>query len=151
MARLIRFLNIIMAGLVSGVIFGIWLGYNPAGLSAPTYIEQQQSVIRALNVLMPILGLITIVLTLLSALGAKKDKGRYYMLLLATALLIVSGLTTKFGNQPINSIVMTWDMHAAPDNWMALRDKWWSFHIIRTTTAVIAFALIVWTSMRKEA
>jgi len=148
--QIIRFLNIIMVALVTGTIFGIWLGYNPIGLSAPTYIEQQQNNIRALNTIMPLLGLITIVLTLISAFLRKKEKGVFILLLIATVFLIISGLTTKFGNQPINSVVMTWDMNTPPDNWTALRDQWWTYHIIRTSTAIVALCLIVWTGMKKD-
>lgn len=148
--QIIRFINIIMVALVAGTIFGIWLGYNPINLSAPTYIEQQQNNIRALNTIMPLLGLITIILTSISAFLRKKEKGVFILLLIATVFLFLSGLTTKFGNQPINSIVMTWDMNTPPDNWAALRDQWWTYHIIRTSTAIIALCLIVWTSMKKD-
>lgn len=139
-----------MVALVAGSIFGIWLGYNPNDLSAPTFIEQQQSVITDLNTLMPILGLITIMLTLTSAIIHKKEKRTFIILLIATLFLVLSGLTTKFGNQPINSIVMTWDMNVPPSNWMELRDKWWTFHQIRTLTAFIALLLVVWMSIKKN-
>ena len=46
---IIRFLNILMAGLIAGILFEIWIGYNPQSLSAPTYVEHQQSVIKSLN------------------------------------------------------------------------------------------------------
>lgn len=49
---IIRFLNIIIAALLAGVSFGIWIGFNPIKLSTSTYIEQQQNMIGALNVLM---------------------------------------------------------------------------------------------------
>ena len=147
---LIRFFNIVMAALVAGTIFGIWIGYNPQNLSAPTYIEQQQNTINALNTLMPILGLITILLTITSAIIQRKNKTTFSLLFLAAAFLIISGFTTKFGNQPINSIVMTWDMNSAPDNWMTLREEWWSFHKIRTLSAFIGLCLIVWASIRKD-
>jgi uncharacterized membrane protein len=139
-----------MVALVAGTIFGIWLGYNPINLSAPTYIEQQQNNIRALNTIMPLLGLITIILTIISAFLRKKEKGVFILLLIATVFLIISGLTTKFGNQPINSVVMTWDMNTPPNNWAALRDQWWTYHIIRTSTAFVALCLIVWTSMKRD-
>jgi len=147
---LIRFFNIFMAALVAGSIFGIWIGYNPQNLSAPTYIEQQQNTIAALNTLMPILGLITILITITSAILQRKDRTTFSLLLVAAVFLIISGLTTKFGNQPINSIVMTWDMNTAPDNWMTLREEWWSFHKIRTGSAVIGLCLIVWASILKD-
>lgn len=135
---------------MAGTIFGIWLGYNPKDLSAPTFVEQQQNAIIALNTLMPILGLITIVLTLTSAFLHKKEKGVFITLLIATLFLMISGLTTRFGNQPINSVVMTWDMNSPPDNWMEFREHWWAYHKIRTATALIALFLIVWMSIRKD-
>jgi hypothetical protein len=49
--RIIRFFNVVMVAIVAGSIFGIWLGYSPKGLSAPTFIEQQQSAITHLNIL----------------------------------------------------------------------------------------------------
>jgi len=147
---IIRFFNVVMVALVAGTIFGIWLGYNPKDLSAPTFIEQQQSVITDLNTLMPILGLITILLTLTSAIIHKKEKRTFIILLIATFFLVLSGLTTKFGNQPINSIVMTWDMNVAPSNWMELRDEWWTYNKIKTLTAFIELLLIVWVSIKKD-
>jgi hypothetical protein len=150
MTHLLRFLNILMAGLVAGTIFGIWLGYNPVNLSAAAYIEQHQAAVGALNTLMPILGFITIILTLTSAIIQKKNKTVFISLLIATCLFIVSGLVTKFGNQPINSIVMTWSESNTPANWSELRDTWWSYHIIRTISAVIAFVIVIWSGIRKD-
>lgn len=147
---IIRFLNILFAGLIAGTLIGIWVGYNPQYLSSQTYIEQQQSVIKALNTLMPLLGLFTIVLTITSAFMQKDNSPIFIILLIAAASLIISGLVTRFGNQPINSIVMTWNKTDIPTNWIELRDKWWSFHIVRTVTALVSFGLIIWTNMRKS-
>lgn len=147
---IIRFFDLLMAGLIAGTLFGIFIGYNPQSLSSQTYVEQQQSVIEALNILMPILGFITIILTLISAFLQKSNSIIIITLLFAAVLLIISGLVTKFGNQPINSIVMTWDKLNPPSEWIELRDKWWSFHMIRTTTAFLAFCLIIWTSLQKK-
>lgn len=146
----IRFLNLLLAALVAGTLFGIWIGYNPKNLSVSTYIEQQQAVISALNILMPLLGLITIVLTLISAFQQRQIKRVFLMLLIAAAFFIISGLVTKFGNQPINTIVMTWNKNLPPDNWVELRDKWWMYHNIRTFASFIALCLIILTNIKKE-
>jgi hypothetical protein len=139
-----------MAGLIAGTLFGIWIGYNPKSFSVQTYVEQQQGAIKALNTLMPLLGALTIILTIISAFLQKQNQTVFITLLIAAAFLIISGLATRFGNQPINSIVMTWDKITAPNNWSELRDKWWSFHLIRTLAAFIGFCLIIWASMRKD-
>lgn len=147
---LIRFLNILVTGLIAGTVCGIWLGYNPAGFSAQTYVEQQQNVITSLNTVMPLLGLFAIILTILSAFLRKKRDGAFFTLLVAASLLIASGLVTRLGNQPINAVVMTWSKSTIPDNWADLRDQWWSLHTIRTGTSLLAFALVVWAHIGKE-
>lgn len=146
----IRFINMVMAGLIAGILFGIWLGYNPKSLSVSTYVEQQQGAIKSLNTIMPLLGLITIILTLISAFLQKDNRTIFIFLIVATIFLVISGLVTKFGNQPINKIVMTWNKAEVPGTWTELRDKWWSFHILRTLTAVVAFCFIVATALRKS-
>ena len=151
MKQSILFLNIVLAGLIAGIVFGIWIGYNPQDLSAETYVEQQQNAIRHLNVIMPILGFISMLLALASAAISKEDKVMRNLLLLAVALFIVSGLVTRFGNQPINAVVITWDPRNTPEIWIELRDKWWTFHIIRTITTLIGFAIIVWATVRNKA
>ena len=150
MKRIIQFSDIVLTGLIAGIIFGVWLGYNPEGLSAVTYVEQQQSTIRSLNVLMPILGLISIILTVFYAIICKREKPERNLLWLAVGLLILSGLITRFGNQPINAIVMTWNLDAVPDTWTAFRDKWWTFHVMRTLSTIAGFGIIVWVTIRNK-
>jgi C4-dicarboxylate transporter len=147
---LIRFINVILIAIIAGILCGVWLGYNPKELSAHTYIEQQQSVINAFNVLMPILGLITIIITVIGAFLQRPNRNVFITLLIAAAFLIIAGLVTRFGNQPINSIVMTWKADAPPGNWIELRDKWWSLHIVRTFSSFVALCLIVWASIKKS-
>ena len=146
----IRFLNLVLAGLIAGILVGIWLGYNPTNYSFTTYLEQQQGAIRALNTIMPLVGQITIILTLFSALKQKTKKPVFIALISAAILLVAGGLVTKFGNQPINQIVMTWSNTSVPDNWTELRDKWWLLHKIRAVATCISFCLIVWTAVRQD-
>ena len=148
--QIIKFLNLLMTGLVAGTLFGIWIGYNPKNLSVNTYAENQQGAIKALNTLMPILGLISVILTVIAAILQKQNNHVFVILIIAAGFLIISGLITKFGNQPINSIVMTWRKDSIPTNWSDLRDKWWLLHKLRTLTAFISFCLIIWSNIRKN-
>ena len=143
----VRLANIIFAALIAGGMFVIWAGYDPATLSPSTYVEQQQNAIRALNVVMPVLGAIAIALTLVSAFLQRKDRTVFVLLIVAAAFLIVSAVVTRFGNQPINALVMSWDIARPPANWTELRDQWWGFHRLRTLCGLIALALIAWTSI----
>ena len=146
---IVSFFSIILAALLAGTMFGIWMGYDPIDLSSSSYIEQQQNMIRHLNVLMPLLGLATLIVTVMAAFLQKESKVIFISLLIASLFLIISGLITRFGNQPINDIVITWSKESPPSNWIQLRDKWWSLHIIRTGMALSALCIIIGASIRK--
>ncbi len=133
-----------------GVVFGTWLANNPFDLSAATYIEQQQHVIRALNTLMPILGAIGILLTIASAVLARDSCRTLYLLIAAIFCLVVAGLVTNFFNQPINSQVMTWNAQAPPSNWMELRNEWWQWHTIRMIAAILALSFLILATVVKR-
>jgi hypothetical protein len=147
---IIRFLNIIIAALLAGVSFGIWIGFNPMSLSPSTYIEQQQNMIQALNVLMISLVFSATVITIISAFLQKSNKPVFITLLIAALFFITCIVISRFGNQPINKIIMSWTSGSLPVNLADLRDKWWSFHIMRTITELAALILVTWTSIKKD-
>jgi hypothetical protein len=62
----------------------------------------------------------------------------------AAVCFIVAGLITRFGNRPINAVVITWSPQAPGARWMEMRDTWWHWHIARTLFGIVAvsFALI---------
>lgn len=142
-----RFLNLLLAGLVVGTMFGIWLGFDPRNLSPSAYVEQQQNSIRALNVAMPVLGAICIVVTAFHAFVVRTYRRACLALVLATILFVTAGAVTRFGNQPINAMVMTWRANAAPSSWIDNRDQWWQWHIVRTLAGVVAFICVIAASV----
>ncbi|MGZ5891437.1 MAG: DUF1772 domain-containing protein [Caldimonas sp.] len=142
-ANSIRFVLLLLVALLVGTMVGIWVGFNPASLSASAYVEQQQNAIHALNVLMPATGAVSIVLTLVLALMAAGDPRTRYLLAAVAGLLVVAGLITRFGNQPINAIVASWSAQSPAANWAQLRDAWWYWHIWRSIAGVAALALLV--------
>ena len=119
----IRFLNIIVAALLAGISVGIWIGFNPLDLSPSTYIEQQQNTIRSLNVLMISLVVFATVITIISAFLQKGNKENLIVLLIASLFFISCILISRFGNQPINKIIMTWTTDSLPANLSEIREK----------------------------
>jgi len=147
---IIRFLNIIIAALLAGTSFGIWMGFNPLNLSPSVYIEQQQNMIRALNVLMITLVFSATIITIISAILQRGNKQAFIPLLFASLFFISCIIISRFGNQPINNEIMTWTSGTVPGNLSELRDQWWTFHIIRTISELIALCLVTWTSIIKS-
>ena len=145
---IIRFANIILAALLAGVSFGIWIGFNPSTLSASTYVEQQQNTVRSLSVLMTSMVVIATAVTLISAFRQRSNKAVFVALLVAALLFISCILISALGNRPIDNFVMTWTRDTLPADWTNFRDKWWSLHIMRTITELIALCLVTWVNIK---
>jgi archaellum biogenesis protein FlaJ (TadC family) len=147
---LVRFFNVILAALLAGTSFGIWLGFNPKNYSTSTYLEQQQNLIGSLNTLMISLVVLATMVTLPSAFLQRKNRTVFVTLLAAAAFFISCMLITRFGNVPIQTEMLTWEANAMPANWTTLRDKWWSYHMMRTIVELIALVLVTWTIVQHK-
>ncbi len=132
-----------MAALLAGSIFGLWLSLDPTGLNAAAYVSLQQQAIRTLNVAMPVLGGLTMLLTIAFTILSRRDGPRFIVLVVATLCLLGAGLITRFLNQPINDIVMTWSPTAPPSDWTQLRDQWWHWHVARMGLSLVALCLLI--------
>ncbi len=149
LANMIDFADLLFAGLLAGAMFAVFLMMRPAGLDAATYVLQQQNAVRAFNNIMPLLGGLAVVLTLAAALAAGENRARTVLLVAAALCLIAAGLITRFLNQPINAVVMTWSAQAPPADWTMLRDEWWRWHLVRLACALTALALVIAAVLRR--
>jgi hypothetical protein len=119
------------ASLLVGAMFGYWLIFDPNGLTAAQYVPLQQQGIKGFNGTMPVLGAATLAVTAAAAVMARHDPARAAMLAAASVAFLVPGLITRFINQPINAVVITWSPAAPPADWTLLRDSWWRWHVVR--------------------
>ena len=147
---IIRFLNIILVALLAGTSFGIWVGLNPRDYSAATYIDQQQHLVLSLQTLLVSLVILATLVTITSAFLQRKDKKTFIASLVAACFILLCIVITRFGNLPIQKEMLTWNIHAVPEDWMVLRDQWWSFHIQRTVAELVALVLVAWTSVQRS-
>ena len=140
---MIQFANLLLAALVVGAMFGVWLVFNPAGLDAGFYIALHQQGVRTLNRKMPVLGAVTTLFTVAAAVLSRTNITRLSLLVAAALCFVASGLITRFLNQPINAVVMTWNASSPPPNWTVLRDQWWRWHQLRTAAGIIGLSLLI--------
>jgi len=92
---------------------------------------------------MPVLGIVTMLFIFLTAALARHESGRCLLLVAAGVSFLAAGLITRFRNQMINSIVMTWSPDAPPANWTELRDAWWRWHVLRTACGALGLCLSI--------
>lgn len=144
----LRFLNIVSVALLAGTSFGIWIGFNPKNYAYPTYVEQQQHLVRALHTLMVALVVASTIITIISAFQQRQNRPVFFTLLAAAAFLASCIFISRFGNLPIQTEMLQWNTETVPANWTELRDSWWNLHIARTIVELIALALVAWASAR---
>ena len=145
------FANLLLSALLGGALFCTLILLNPAGLDASRYVALQQNGIRTLHPVMPRLGGLTIVSTLLAAFFARSYALRLSLLLIAAACFIAAGLITRLRNMPINAIVIQWDPAAPPEIWTRLRDAWWRWHTMRLAVSLAGLALVIAAALARNA
>ena len=139
----LQLLAILAAAMVSGSVFGIWRGYDPAGYSPAAFVEVHQGAVRGLNVLLPAIGLATILLTVILTVQAGRQSRAFPLYLLAVLGFLAGGIVTRFGNQPINAVIMQWTPASMPADWQAMRDSWWTWHKLRLAASVGGLLFLV--------
>ncbi len=147
----VDFAALLLAALTVGAMFAVWLIFNPYGLDAATYISQHKLGVRTLNVKMPVLGALTILLIVTAAVLVRTDQLRLTLLLISALFFAAAGLVTRFLNQPINAVVMTWSAEAPPQTWMRLRDAWWRWHLVRFTAGLAGLCLLILATLQSGA
>src|ERR1700693_1335613 len=63
---------------------------------------------------------------------------------IALGIQIFAVLFSLVGPGPINNRIAKWPPETVPDDWMALKRRWDTYHWIRTSALVVDFALLVW-------
>jgi uncharacterized membrane protein len=149
-ALIINFANLLLASLLVGALFGVRVFLNPAGLNSTSYIVLQQQAIRTMNTIMPALGAVTILLTITAATLAREDRAGLFLLAGAAFCFIATGLITRFLNQPINAVVMTWRPESHPADWTRLRDDWWRGHLVRVATGILGLSLVIAAAVKRH-
>jgi uncharacterized membrane protein len=140
---IIRFTDLLLAALLVGAMFCVWLVFDPKSLDAPNYVVLQQQSIRGLNIVMPLIGAATLLVTLTAAALSQSDRTRLIMLVVAACAFLAAGIITRFLNQPINAIMMRWSPASVPDGWTTLRDTWWHWHLVRLACGLAGLSLLI--------
>ncbi|MGK8487358.1 anthrone oxygenase family protein [Nocardia asiatica] len=88
-------------------------------------------------------------LTIVSALTlAARSTGRARLLAGGAGVLAVSAfLITRLGNVPINQKIKVWAVSGPPADYAETLGRWEAFHFARTACALVAFLLVVLTTL----
>lgn len=146
--RLLQGLALLSTGLLAGAF-----GYGAANL-VPTFnavpLDMRLSFHAELMKMNGITMQTAMGVSILSSLTlAALTRGRTRLLAGAAGLLaLTSLLITRFGNVPINGRIKEWARTSAPTDHVEILRRWETFNDIRTAAALIAFALLIFLTLR---
>ncbi|MFI6323348.1 anthrone oxygenase family protein [Nonomuraea sp. NPDC050556] len=147
--RLLHALALLATGLLAGAF-----GYGAANL-VPTFnavpLEMRLSFHSELMRMNGITMQTAMAVSTLSSLAlAVLARGRTRLVAGTAGLLtLASFLITRLGNVPINGRIKEWALTSAPADHAEILGRWELFNILRTLTAIIAFALLIALSLRR--
>jgi len=146
----LAFVAVVFSGLFAGFLTTVLVfeaslrSYGATVYTQVRLIELQHLDDLATGLLVPaILGSAALTLAVIRRRGSDR-----WLTLTAVLSLLVTLVISVSISVPINTAQLSWSVVAPPDDWSAVRDRWQLAHVVRTTTAVLAFVLLTATVMR---
>lgn len=145
MKRQILFcINLILVMLVTGVFWGTWFTLTRSLDTFPpdNFIRIGKTIIHNVAWPMRILMPATLLTLLWLCLVTVKIRLSFYFFSGSFILMIITLLITVIVEVPIDNQINTWTAGTIPDHWTALREKWDTFHTLRTFTSILSFIFL---------
>ena len=147
-----RFVNLMLAGVLTGNEFGGLVGTHPAlrTLSTTSHIQAEQAVTRRYGALMPFVMTSTI-LSCIPVLSLVPDRrSATFRCTLWGMLCYVGMLVVTFGgNMPINRRVLQLSPESPPADWFEMRARWDRWHTLRNVLNFIGLGLLIMGALNR--
>ncbi len=144
--KLARWINLVLAGTLTGNEFSGWAGFHPALRTLPLaeHIRAEQAVTRRYGRLMPPLmtAAIASCFPVLSRIPSKRSQAFSCTLGGTLCYLTMLGITFV-GNMPINRHVLQLSPETPPPDWTALRTRWDRWHALRNALNFLGLGLLI--------
>lgn len=154
MLNVFRFLQLLTAGLYTGVFLSDRIGVTPVRpqLPASSFVLFQQQLHVRFAILMPILLFSSLLTGLISLVLLRRELRTKTFLFTAVATLstLIIIVLTRLVNIPINEALMTWQVSSPPPNVMELWAPWEKIHTIRTIISLVGFSSLLLAALGRR-
>jgi uncharacterized membrane protein len=143
--RLVRPVGLLFTGLFAGFLVGVLVLENSLrGYGASVYTQVRLVELDSLDKLASVTLIPALVCTLVLVVSVIRARGNDRWLVVgAFGLLALVLVTTLVINLPINGDQADWSVQSPPSDWASVRDRWQVAHLVRTVSAVLAFAALI--------
>ncbi|HEY1175240.1 MAG TPA: DUF1772 domain-containing protein [Phytomonospora sp.] len=150
LVRYVKALALLSSGLLSGAFMYGATNVAPTFRAVPLDVRLTfHSALMRMNgpVMQTLMGLTFAAAVTLAVL----TRGRTRLIAAGAGLLaLASFAVTRLGNVPINGRIKIWAVEGAPADYAEILARWDAFNYVRTGTAILAFALIIWLVLRER-
>ena len=143
MITAIRVVAILFAGLMTGLLFGDWLGPSFARAQMPLsgFVQFQQIIHYNYLKVLPAVSLTALLAPIAWLVLVRRQKVEFRILLFATLAIAVGFAITFIYNVPVNDVLESWNHNSPPSNARELWQPWESAHVVRTIFWGVGFVL----------
>ena len=149
--KLVRFVNLVLAGLLAGNELGTKVALHPSleRLPTPERVRAKQEVTRRYAAIMPFWMLSTIA-SCVAALALSRGSRGFLPTLAGTACFAGMLLSTLLGNVPINNRVLELSPETDGEEFEELRERWDRLHSLRVVHNVVGLGMLAAGTLRGD-
>lgn len=149
--KAVRFVNLVLAGLLAGNEFGTKVAVHPAleGLSVAERIRAEQEVTRRYAAIMPF-WMSSVVASCVPVLALSRGTSAFPPTLAATWCFLGMLASTLIGNIPINNRVLELSPETAGEEFAELRERWDRLHTLRVVLNVAGLVFLCVGALRDD-
>lgn len=131
--------TLILAALVMGVFWGTWFTLTRSihDFSAAEFIHIGKTIIDNVAIPMSIIMPATLLFMLVTLLLSRRiNRYSFYLYSISFLLMVITLIITVAIEVPIDNQIKSWTASTVPANWESLRQKWDTYHTMRTFTSI---------------
>ena len=143
MITTLRVVAVLFAGLMTGLLFGDWLGpsFARSEMPLPGFVQFQQIIHYNYLRVLPGVSLVALLAPISWLVLVRHHGVEFRILLFATIAIAVGFAITFIYNVPVNDLLETWNFNSPPSNARELWQPWESAHVVRTVFWGVGFVL----------
>ena len=136
---------LLTTGLLAGVYYYGYFTVIPAFYEVPVkvHLEYRVALMNHNAFYVQALTAAAILTPIWLAIAAKQNRKVKNWSVLAAIAALLSILTTRFGNVPINRLIRVWEAGQPPADWHNILDQWIMFNNVRTVFALASFVFVL--------
>jgi len=142
-----EFITLMLTLLVTCVFWGTWftLTRSIRDFSAAEFIHIGKTIIANVATPMRIIMPATLLSMLIAVLLSRHvNRTSFYLYIASFLLMAITLIITVAIEVPIDNQIKTWTSTTLPSNWESLRQRWDTFHTLRTFTSLASFSFFSW-------